>query len=112
MSQVIDGQLTIHEETLSLLECVQQDYVIALKPLVKYLQRVAKATAPSDVESARVEPLGMSPWDWICSKNRKLMHAAGQEGMANTIMTMLRGAEVWAKDNARIRRCGTIDVDT
>lgn len=50
-------------------------------------------------EYARVEPLGTSVAHYIIKQNIRYYNAATKPGMANAIMDMLRGAEVWARDH-------------
>ncbi len=99
---IAEGQLTIHEESLALLEALSiPDGAISQRNLIKYVQRVARATMPpSDPKnSITVEPIGKTPWDWIAGKNLALMMAAGHEGTSGAIMALLRGMEVWAHDH-------------
>ena len=95
-----EGKLTIHEESIALLEALSiDDGAISQRNLIKYVQRVARATVPPS-SSTSVEPVGKTPWDWIAGKNIRFMLAAAHDGTSNAIMTMLRGMEVWARDHA------------
>jgi len=99
---IAEGQLTIHEESIALLHALTIDAGgISQSALIKYVQRVARATVPSSPsESISVEPVGKTPWDWICGKNIALMQAAAHEGTAGAIMDLLRGMELWARDHS------------
>lgn len=89
-------EMTIHEQSLALLEAITQGD-LEQSALIRYVQRVARATVPPD-RSVSVEPVGKTPWDWIAGKNYALMQAASHQGTSGAIMSLLRGMEVWAHD--------------
>ena len=100
MATLIEGQLTIHQESIALLDALtNEDKGVSKEAVVRYVQRVARATIPVQDVAARVEPCGMTPWDWICSKNIALMRAAAHEGTSNAIMDLLQGMAVFADDH-------------
>jgi hypothetical protein len=100
MPTLVEGQLTVHEESIALLDALtNEDIGVSKAAVVRYVQRVARATIPPLDQAARVEPCGMTPWDWICSKNIALMRAASHDGAANAIMDLLQGMAVYAQVN-------------